>query len=81
MDGLISVERFSSLNEDGKLLSLSVWENEAVAERWRNQLVQRESQKVGHDSLFENTILPWPRLSGNILIKIEYKRRRIQMII
>lgn len=26
MEGFISIERFSSLNEEGKLLSLSVWE-------------------------------------------------------
>lgn len=53
MDGFISVERFSSLNEEGKLLSLSVWENEAAATKWRNQIAHRKSQKAGHDSLFE----------------------------
>ncbi len=53
MEGFISVERFSSLNEEGKLLSLSVWENEEVATKWRNQIAHRESQKTGHDSLFE----------------------------
>ncbi len=53
MDGFISVERFSSLNEEGKLLSLSVWENEEAAAKWRNQIVHRQSQKAGHDSLFE----------------------------
>ncbi|MDR1221847.1 MAG: antibiotic biosynthesis monooxygenase [Tannerella sp.] len=53
MDGFISIERFSSLNEEGKLLSLSVWENEEAATKWRNQVAHRESQKAGHDSLFE----------------------------
>lgn len=53
MEGFVSVERFSSLNEEGKLLSLSVWENEEAAARWRNQIAHRESQKEGHDSLFE----------------------------
>ena len=53
MEGFISAERFSSLNEDGKLLSLSVWENEEAAAKWRNQIVHRESQKAGHNSLFE----------------------------
>lgn len=51
--GFISVERFASLNEEGKLLSLSVWENEAAATNWRNQLNHRDSQKKGHYSLFE----------------------------
>jgi heme-degrading monooxygenase HmoA len=53
MEGFISVERFSSLNEDGKLLSLSVWENEGAAAKWRNHIEHRKSQQAGHDSLFE----------------------------
>jgi heme-degrading monooxygenase HmoA len=53
MEGFVSAERFSSLNEEGKLLSLSVWENEEAAERWRNHIAHRKSQKAGHDSLFE----------------------------
>ena len=51
--GFISVERFASLNEEGKLLSLSIWENETAATNWRNQLNHRDSQKKGHNSLFE----------------------------
>ncbi len=54
MPGFISVERFASLNEEGKLLSLSVWESEeAAAAGWRNQINHRNSQKKGHDTLFE----------------------------
>ena len=54
MSGFIRVERFASLNEEGKLLSLSVWENEDAAAAWRNQLNHRGSQKKGHDALFEH---------------------------
>jgi len=53
MKGFISAERFSSLNEEGKLLSLSVWENEEAAAKWRNHITHRQSQKAGYDSLFE----------------------------
>ena len=53
MLGFISVERFASLNEEGKLLSLSVWKNEAAATLWRNQINHRNSQKKGHEALFE----------------------------
>ncbi len=53
MEGFISIERFASLNKDGKLLSLSVWESEEAAAKWRNLLAHRESQKAGHNSLFE----------------------------
>ena len=38
MPGFISVERFLSLNEEGKLLSLSFWENEEAASNWRNKM-------------------------------------------
>ena len=38
MPGFIRVERFASLNEEGKLLSLSVWENEDAAAAWRNHI-------------------------------------------
>ncbi len=54
MGGFISAERFSSINEEGKLLSLSVWENEESAAKWRNHIAHRQSQKAGHDSLFDS---------------------------
>ncbi len=51
--GFISVERFTSLNEAGKFLSLSFWESEEAAAGWRNRINHRSSQKKGHDTLFE----------------------------
>ena len=33
-DGFISVERFQSLTEEGKILSLSFWHDEAAIEKW-----------------------------------------------
>ena len=50
--GLIRSERFSSLAEEGKLLSLSVWESEEAAAEWRNQAAHRMCQRQGHDALF-----------------------------
>ncbi len=35
IDGFISVERFSSLTEEGKILSLSFWRDEDAVKRWR----------------------------------------------
>ena len=52
--GFIRSERFSSLNEEGKLLSLNVWENEEAVEKWRNELHHRMSQSEGRERLFEN---------------------------
>lgn len=54
MPGFIGVERFASLNEEGKLLSLSFWESEEAAAQWRNQINHRASQLKGRGSLFES---------------------------
>lgn len=45
--GFIRAERFSSLATEGKLLSLSVWENEESVKEWRNLTDHRMSQKAG----------------------------------
>mgnify|MGYP002556358791 CR=1 FL=1 len=46
-DGFIRSERFSSLATDGKLLSMSVWENEDSVSKWRNLTAHRMCQKHG----------------------------------
>ena len=53
-EGFIRAERFSSLNEEGKLLSMNVWTDEAAVERWRNMAEHRMSQKEGREKLFES---------------------------
>ena len=53
-EGFIRAERFSSLNEEGKLLSMNVWTDEAAVERWRNVMQHRMSQKQGREKLFES---------------------------
>lgn len=52
--GFIRSERFGSLNEEGKLLSLNVWENEEAVKKWRNELCHRMSQSEGRERLFES---------------------------
>uniref|UniRef100_UPI00333F746D antibiotic biosynthesis monooxygenase family protein n=1 Tax=Castellaniella defragrans TaxID=75697 RepID=UPI00333F746D len=54
VDGYLRSERFSSLNNEGKLLSLSVWKNEQAVEKWRNNIQHRMCQRQGHDLLFED---------------------------
>lgn len=53
-EGFIRAERFSSLNEEGKLLSMNVWTDETAVERWRNVMQHRMSQKEGREKLFES---------------------------
>ena len=52
IDGFLSVERFQSLNDPGKLLSLSFWRNEEAVKQWRNQTRHRASQAKGRGGIF-----------------------------
>ncbi|MEM7441982.1 MAG: antibiotic biosynthesis monooxygenase [Pseudomonadota bacterium] len=52
MDGFISVERFESLTEPGKLLSLSFWRDEAAVAAWRTYGKHRAAQAKGRAGIF-----------------------------
>ena len=45
-DGFISIERFQSLTEEGKILSLSFWRDENSIAEWRNVLEHRDARDV-----------------------------------
>jgi heme-degrading monooxygenase HmoA len=52
IDGFLSIERFSSMYEEGKLLSLSFWRDEAAVKAWREQIDHRAAQAKGRNELF-----------------------------
>jgi heme-degrading monooxygenase HmoA len=52
IDGFISVERFESLTQPGKILSLSFWRDEASVVRWRRHEEHREAQRAGRSGIF-----------------------------
>ncbi len=52
IDGFVSVERFESLTEPGKILSLSFWRDEDAVQRWRNVEEHRRTQRAGRQTLF-----------------------------
>ena len=54
MDGFISIERFQSLSEPGKLLSLSFFRDEEAVRNWRNLAEHREAQAKGRGGIFRN---------------------------
>jgi len=54
IDGFISIERFQSISEEGKILSLSFWRDEKAIEQWRTLVEHRAAQKKGKDSLFNS---------------------------
>ena len=51
-DGFISIERFQSLTDPGKLLSLSFWRDEEAVAAWRNNSRHRASQAAGRAGIF-----------------------------
>jgi heme-degrading monooxygenase HmoA len=51
-DGFISIERFESLTNPGKLLSLSIWRDEESVSRWRAVEEHRAAQSAGRTKLF-----------------------------
>jgi heme-degrading monooxygenase HmoA len=52
IDGFMSVERFQSLTDPKKLLSLSFWRDEEAVKAWRNQTHHRASQAQGRAGIF-----------------------------
>ena len=52
IDGFISVERFESLTEPGKLLSLSFWRDEEAVAAWRAVTDHRTAQSRGRNEHF-----------------------------
>jgi heme-degrading monooxygenase HmoA len=54
MDGFISVERFQSLTDPGKLVSLSFWRDEAAVRAWREHPEHRATQAAGRAGIFRD---------------------------
>lgn len=54
VDGFISIERFESLSEPGKLLSLSIFRDEAAVARWRALEQHRTAQARGRGGVFRD---------------------------
>jgi heme-degrading monooxygenase HmoA len=54
VDGFISIERFQSLVNNGKILSLSFWRDEDSIEKWRNMELHRFAQARGRTDVFKD---------------------------
>ncbi|MDX5594389.1 antibiotic biosynthesis monooxygenase [Pseudovibrio sp. SPO723] len=53
VDGFLSVERFQSLTNENKILSLSFFRDEAAVKEWRNKAAHRISQARGRNGIFK----------------------------
>jgi heme-degrading monooxygenase HmoA len=54
IDGFISIERFRSVNDERRVLSLSFWRDEAAIEQWRNMEAHRVAQSAGRMGVFQD---------------------------
>jgi heme-degrading monooxygenase HmoA len=54
IDGFLSIERFQSLTDENKLLSLSFWRDEAAVAAWRNVERHRAAQQRGRSGVFRD---------------------------
>jgi len=54
IEGFISIERFQSVTDAGKILSLSLWKDEASITQWRNVELHRMAQREGRCSIFND---------------------------
>ena len=54
IDGFISIERFESLYESGKILSLSFFRDQTAVEQWRTLEAHRIAQATGRTSVFRD---------------------------
>jgi len=54
IDGFISVERFTSMYNEGKYLSVSFWRDENALNQWREHLGHRDAQEKGLNNIFQN---------------------------
>lgn len=54
IEGFVSIERFQSLADSKKVLSLSFWRDEASIARWRNLELHRAAQRKGRATVFDD---------------------------
>jgi len=54
MEGFVSIERFQSLTDQTKFLSLSFWKDEESVRIWREQAFHRQAQVKGRNRIFDN---------------------------
>ncbi|MDP3459734.1 MAG: antibiotic biosynthesis monooxygenase [Hyphomonas sp.] len=54
IDGFLSIERFQSLADPGRYLSLSFWRDEAAVAQWRNTSEHRAAQAAGRAGILSD---------------------------
>ncbi|MER8415184.1 antibiotic biosynthesis monooxygenase [Mesorhizobium sp. M7A.F.Ca.US.010.02.1.1] len=52
IDGFLSIERFQSLADPNRVLSLSFWRDEEAVKAWRSTEEHRQAQQAGRGGIF-----------------------------
>jgi len=52
IDGFLSIERFQSITDPKRFVSLSFWRDEEAVKKWRNVQKHREAQAKGRGGIF-----------------------------
>ena len=54
VDGFLSIERFQSLSEDNKFVSLSFWRDREAIEAWYRRPDHKAAQREGRAGIFKD---------------------------
>ena len=54
IEGFVSIERFQSMTNKDKVLSLSFWKDEESVAQWRNVELHRQAQANGRSNIFKD---------------------------
>jgi len=54
LEGFISIERFQSISDPARFVSLSFWRDEEAVRKWRNVRKHREAQAKGRRGIFSS---------------------------
>ena len=54
IDGFISVERFKSVSNEGKYVSISFWRDEEAVKNWREHAEHRTAQAQGKKTIISD---------------------------
>lgn len=64
--GFISIERFQSLSDEGRILSLSFWRDEDAVARWRTLEAHCAAQRGGALPSFATIAYAWRMWCGTM---------------
>jgi heme-degrading monooxygenase HmoA len=54
IEGFLSIERFQSISDPTRILSLSFWRDEEAVRQWRNLKNHRQAQQNGREGIFRD---------------------------